>query len=46
MIRGDGEGAAQAYEQVVQILREDWGITEGETLEGYLMNIKELRKKN
>ena len=22
------------------------GITEGETLEGYLMNIKELRKKN
>ena len=33
------------YEHVVQILREDWGITEGETLEGYLLNIKELRKK-
>ena len=46
MIRGDREGAAQAYEHVVQILRGDWGITEGETLEGYLMNIKELRKKN
>ena len=46
MIRGDREGAAQAYEHVVEILREDWGITEGETLEGYLMNIKELRKKN
>ena len=30
---------------MVQILREDWGITEGETLEGYLLNIKELRKK-
>ena len=45
-ICGDREGAAQAYEHVVQILREDWGITEGETLEGYLMNIKELRKKN
>ena len=44
-ICGDREGAAQAYEHVVQILREDWGITEGETLEGYLLNIKELRKK-
>ena len=46
MIRGDREGAAQAYEHVVEILREDWGIAEGETLEGYLMNIKELRKKD
>ena len=33
------------YEHVVQILREDWRITVGETLEGYLLNIKELRKK-
>lgn len=42
-IRGDAAGAIEAYEHVVSILREDWGITEGETVEGYLENIARLR---
>ena len=34
----------RAYERVVEILRTDWGITEGETLEGYLQNIRQLKQ--
>ncbi len=43
-ITGDKEGAVRAYERVVDILRTDWGITEGETLEGYLQNIRQLKQ--
>ena len=42
-IRGDAQGAIAAYEQVVRILREDWGVTEGETVEGYKESIVALR---
>ena len=42
-ICGDTDGAIEAYERVVGILREDWGIAEGETLEGYLQNIAQLK---
>jgi len=45
-IRGDAAGAIEAYEHVVRILREDWGITEGETVEGYLQNIARLKEEN
>lgn len=44
MILGDDEGAIEAYEHVVAILREDWGITEGETVEGCRQSIAQLRK--
>lgn len=44
-ILGDRAGAIRAYEQVVEILRADWGITEGETLEGYLQNIRALKEE-
>ena len=32
-IRGDREGAILAYQEVVRLLREEWGIVSGETLE-------------
>lgn len=43
-ICGDVQGAIAAYEQVVRILREDWGVTEGETVEGYRKSIAALRR--
>jgi len=39
---GDRAGAVEAYRRVVDILREDWGLTEGETVGGYLENIRQL----
>lgn len=42
-ITGDKQGAIAACERVVQILREDWQMSEGETVRGYLENIKELK---
>ena len=44
-VMGDKTGAIEAYEKVVEILREDWGLTEGETVEGYLENIEQLKGK-
>lgn len=43
-ILGDKAGAIRAYEQVVEILRADWGITEGETRDGYLQSIRRLKQ--
>lgn len=43
MICGDADGAIEAYEHVIDILREDWDMTEGETVEGYRQNIAQLR---
>ncbi|MBE7003303.1 MAG: helix-turn-helix domain-containing protein [Ruminococcaceae bacterium] len=40
---GDRDGAIEAYEQVLAILRDDWQLTEGETVDGYLENIRQLR---
>ena len=42
MLTSDHQGAKEAYEQIVDILRTDWGIDEGETIEGYLQNIAQL----
>lgn len=39
---GDNQGAADAYRKVVEILRDDWSMPEGETVQGYLENIKRL----
>lgn len=39
LLLGDYAGAADAYAQVLEILREDWGLTEGETVQGYEENI-------
>lgn len=43
LLQGDTAGAIQAYERVVQILREDWDMPEGETVTGYLQNIAQLK---
>lgn len=43
-ILGDKAAAIDAYEHVIGILQSDWGMTEGETLEGYRQNIVRLRQ--
>lgn len=43
LLCGDADGAIEAYERVIEIMREDWGMTEGETIEGYRQNIAQLR---
>lgn len=45
LLLGDRQGAIKAYERVVEILRTDWGLTEGETVEGYLQNIAQLKRE-
>lgn len=42
---GDFAGAANAYERILQIMKEDWQLTEGETVEGYRQNIIQLQSK-
>lgn len=39
LLLGDYTGAAEAYRQVLEILRDDWGLIEGETVRGYQENI-------
>lgn len=39
------EGAIASYEQILHILKEEWHITEGETVEGYRKNITKLKKE-
>ncbi len=46
ILKGDKQGAIKAYEHVVEILHEDWGIQEGETINGYLQNISQLKREN
>lgn len=41
---GDRAGAIEAYEKVVEILRRDWDLQEGETILGYLETIRQLRE--
>ena len=41
---GDREGAIDAWEHVLEILRDDWGMTEGETVDGYRQNIIQLKE--
>ncbi len=45
LLMGDKQGAAEAYRRVVEILREDWDIPEGETVQGYLDNIERLSRE-
>ncbi len=44
LLKGDTAGAIHAYEQVVEILRNDWNMPEGETVTGYLQNIAQLKR--
>ena len=39
---GDKQGAVHAYERMLQIMKDDWQLTEGETVEGYRQNIAQL----
>lgn len=41
----DWAGAIRAYAQILAILREDWHLTEGETVAGYEQNIARLKRK-
>ena len=41
----DWAGAIAAYEQIITILREDWALTEGETVTGYEQNIARVKRK-
>ena len=41
----DWAGAIAAYEQIITILREDWALTEGETVAGYEQNIERVKRK-
>ena len=41
----DWAGAIAAYEQIITILREDWALTEGETVAGYEQNIERAKRK-
>ena len=43
-LTGDRAGAIDAWEHVLEILRDDWGLTEGETVSGYRENIERLKE--
>lgn len=40
---GDREAAIEAYRKVIEILREDWDMCEGEVIRSYLEKIDELK---
>ncbi len=42
ILQGNYAAAADAYRQVVKILREEWDMQEGETVLGYMQNIAQL----
>ncbi len=42
---GDHSNAIASYERILKILKEDWQMTEGETVQGYLQNIEQLQKQ-
>ncbi len=44
ILLGDNAGAINAYERMLQIMKEDWNLTEGETVEGYRQNISQLKE--
>lgn len=41
---GDKEEAIAAYEKVIEISREDWGITEGQAIQEYYEKINQLKR--
>ena len=45
ILQGNYSAAAEAYRQVVKILREEWDMQEGETVLGYFQNIAQLEAK-
>ena len=42
-IRGDYAAAIRAHEQIIEIMREDWGFTEGEGVDVHRREIQRLR---
>ena len=44
-LAGDWRGAMEAYRRILTILRDDWQLTEGETVRGYEENIAECRRR-
>lgn len=45
-ICGDFEGAAQAWDEVLQIYKEDWGITEGEPVQQVQRELLRVRQES
>ncbi len=43
LLLGKKKDAAAAYEKVVEIMRNDWGMQEGDTIKHYLKKIDELK---
>lgn len=41
---GNRKAAANAYKRILEIMKDDWNLTEGETVEGYHQNIEQLSK--
>lgn len=44
-LTGDAAGAAEAYGHVLEILRDDWCVTEGETVDAYTEKIRKLQEQ-
>jgi len=44
-LTGNLSGAVDAYEHVLEIMREDWCITEGESVDEYTEKINQLKQK-
>jgi len=44
ILLGNKQAAIDAYQRMLQIMKEEWQLTEGETIEGYLKNIELLKK--
>jgi len=44
LILGDQERAVHTYERILEVMKNDWQLTEGETVEGYLQNILQLKQ--
>ena len=43
MLLGNKAEAIKAYEELLEVLKNDWKLTEGETVDGYLQNIAQLQ---
>lgn len=43
ILLGNKQEAIHAYQRMLQIMKEEWQLTEGETVEGYLQNIEQLK---
>jgi len=43
ILLGNKQAAIHAYQRMLKIMKDEWQLTEGETVEGYLKNIEQLK---